>query len=108
MLKGDIISIPWQNPKIWEIGLLLATVASILPFYMILVGIERLGADQAAILSTFELPMTFILAAVFLNELPTGDQWIGGSFVLGGILLLNWRRNGEQTNEENINKKWAN
>jgi drug/metabolite transporter (DMT)-like permease len=108
MSKGDIMSIPWQNAQVWEVGLLLATVASILPFYMILVGIERLGADKAAILSTFELPMTFILAAVFLNEFPTGDQWIGGSFVLGGILLLNWRRNGEQTNEENIDKKWAN
>lgn len=108
ILKGDIMSIPWQNTRTWEVGLLLATVASIIPFYMILVGIERLGADQAAILSTFELPMTFILAAVFLNEFPTGDQWIGGSLVLGGILLLNWRRNGEQRNEETINKKWAN
>ena len=108
ILKGDIMSIPWQNTRTWEVGLLLATVASILPFYMILVGIERLGADQAAILSTFELPMTFILAAVFLNEFPTGDQWIGGSLVLGGILLLNWRRNGEQRKEETINKKWAN
>jgi len=108
ILKGDIMSIPWQNTRTWEVGLLLATVASIIPFYMILVGIERLGADQAAILSTFELPMTFILAAVFLNDFPTGDQWIGGSLVLGGILLLNWRRNGEQRNEETINKKWAN
>jgi len=108
ILKGNILSIPWQNAQTWEIGLLLATVASIIPFYMILVGIERLGADQAAILSTFELPMTFILAAVFLNEFPTGDQWIGGGLVLGGILLLNWRRNGEQRNEETINNKRAN
>ena len=108
ILKGDITSIPWQNAQTWEVGLLLATVASIIPFYMILVGIERLGADQAAILSTFELPMTFILAAVFLNEFPTGDQWVGGSLVMCGILLLNWRRNGEQRNEENIYKKRAN
>lgn len=103
ILKGDITSIPWQNSETWEIGLLLATVASILPFYMILVGIDRLGADQVAILSTFELPMTFILAAIFLVEFPTGDQWIGGGLVLSGILLLNWRRNGEQRNEKNIN-----
>ena len=108
IMKGDILSIPWQNAETWEVGLLLATVASIIPFYMILVGIKRLGADQAAILSTFELPMTFILAAVFLNEFPTGDQWIGGCLVLAGILLLNWRRNSEQRNEENINQKRAN
>lgn len=95
VIKGDITSIPWENVQTWEIGFLLATVASIIPFYMILVGINRLGADQAAILSTFELPMTFIMAAVFLNEFPTGDQWIGGGLVMCGILLLNWRRKGE-------------
>ena len=102
------MSIPWQNAQTWETGLLLATVASIIPFYMILVGIERLGADQAAILSTFELPMTFIMAAVFLNEFPTGDQWIGGGLVMGGILLLNWRFKGEQSNEKALNKKRSN
>jgi len=107
ILKGDIMSIPWQNAKTWEVGLLLATVASIIPFYMILVGIERLGADQAAILSTFELPMTFILAAVFLNEFPTGGQWVGGGLVLAGILLLNWRSKGEQGNGKNIYKERA-
>jgi len=108
VLKGDIMSIPWQNTQTWETGLLLATVASIIPFYMIFVGIERLGADQAAILSTFELPMTFIMAAVFLNEFPTGDQWIGGGLVLGGILLLNWGSKGEQSNEKAFDKKWSN
>lgn len=98
ILKGDVMSIPWQDVHTWKIGLLLATVASIIPFYLILVGIERLGSDKAAILSTFELPMTFILAAVFLNEFPTRDQWIGGGLVLGGILLLNWRSQSEQSN----------
>lgn len=105
VLKGDIMSIPWQNAQTWETGLLLATVASIIPFYMIYVGIDRLGADQAAILSTFELPMTFIMAAVFLNEFPTGDQWIGGSLVMGGILLLNWRFKGEPSDKKSLNKK---
>ncbi|MDQ7093162.1 DMT family transporter [Desulfosporosinus sp. PR] len=105
VLKGDVMSIPWQNLQTWEIGFLLATVASIIPFYMILIGIERLGADQAAILSTFELPMTFILAAIFLHEFPTPVQWIGGSLVLAGILLLNWRN---KKNEETSNKERSN
>jgi len=45
--------------------------------------------------------MTFILAAVFLNVFPTRDQWVGECLVMCGIFLLNWRRNGEQSNEEN-------
>lgn len=105
ILKGDIMSIPWQNAQTWQIGLLLATFASIIPFYMVLVGIERLGADQAAILSTFELPMTFIMAALFLNEFPTRDQWIGGGLVLVGILLLNWRRNNDECRNETLDKE---
>ena len=108
VLKGDIMSIPWQNTQTWETGLLLATVASIIPFYMIFVGIERLGSDKAAILSTFELPMTFIMAAVFLNEFPTEEQWIGGGLVMGGILLLNWGSKGEQSNEKALDKKRSN
>ena len=96
VLKGDVMNIPWQNAQTWKIGILLATVASIIPFYMILLGIERLGADQAAILSTFELPMTFLMAAVFLNEFPKMTQLIGGSLVLAGILLLNWRSKGNE------------
>ncbi|KLU65121.1 EamA-like transporter family protein [Desulfosporosinus acididurans] len=103
--KGEIMSIPWQNVHIWETGLLLATIASIIPFYMTLLGIERLGSDQAAILSTFELPMTFVLAAIFLKEFPTMIQWIGGGFVLAGILLLNWR---SKKNEETSNKERSN
>jgi drug/metabolite transporter (DMT)-like permease len=105
VLKGDILSIPWQNAQTWETGLLLATVASIIPFYMIFVGIDRLGADQAAILSTFELPMTFMMAAIFLNEFPTGDQWVGGSLVMGGILLLNWRFKGESSYEQALDQE---
>ena len=91
VVKGDIWGIPWQNVQTWETGILLATVSSIIPFYLILVGIVRLGADQASIISTFELPMTFIMAAIFLKEFPSLYQWIGGGLVMGGILLLNWR-----------------
>lgn len=105
ILKGDVMNIPWQDPQTWKFGFLLATVASIIPFYMILVGINLLGSDKAAILSTFELPMTFILAAVFLNEFPTRDQWIGGGLVLGGIILLNWRSQSEHGNEEALYKE---
>ncbi|MDA8228341.1 MAG: DMT family transporter [Desulfitobacterium hafniense] len=90
--RGDITRIPWTSPGIWQIGLALATIASILPFYLVLVGIQRIGADKASILSTFELPMTFFLAALFLNETPTLLQIVGGGLVLGGIILLNRRK----------------
>jgi len=98
-LKGNVFQIPWSSPGVWGIGIALATIASILPFYLILVGIQKIGSDKAAILSTFELPVTFIMAALILKEIPNLAQWVGGGVVLGGIILLNWRssRECEQT-----------
>ncbi len=88
-IRGGWTHISWNTPQIWWIGIALATIASIFPFYFILVGIQHIGSDQAAILSTFELPMTFLLAALFLGEFPGWNQWIGGALVLAGLVLLN-------------------
>lgn len=94
--RGAILALPW-NAEVAGIGLALATIASIIPFYLMLQGIQWIGADKASILSTFELPMTFLFAAVFIDETPTWNQWAGGILVLGGIILLNWRgRNVKQ------------
>lgn len=90
-LKGNILQIPWSNPNILGIGIALATIASILPFYLIMFGIKKVGSDRASILSTFELPVTFITAALLLKEIPSLAQWTGGGLVLVGIILLNWR-----------------
>lgn len=99
-LWREIPNMGWQNPEVWGIGLMLATVASIFPFYFILIGIQYIGAGAAAIISTFELPMTFILAALFLGEFPQLNQWAGAVLVLAGIILLNWRspRHEQQEN----------
>jgi len=90
-LREQALALPWQLASTWTIGLALATIASIAPFYLLLVGIKYLGADKAAILSTFELPMTFVLAALLLAEFPHWHEWLGGSLVLAGIVILNWR-----------------
>ncbi len=95
-LWREIPHMGWQNTEVWGIGLALATVASIFPFYFILIGIQHIGAAQAAIISTFELPMTFVMAAFFLGEFPQVNQWAGGTLVLAGIILLNWRFQHEQ------------
>lgn len=94
-LRGNLFQIPWSSPEVWKIGIALATIASIFPFYLIMFGIKKIGSDRAAILSTFELPIAFILAALILREIPSLVQWAGGGFVLAGIILLNWRSSDE-------------
>lgn len=106
--KGNVLQIPWSNPEVWGLGIAFATIASILPFYLILVGIQKIGSDQAAILSTFELPVTFIMAAIVLKEIPSQAQWLGGGFVLSGIIMLNWRSSYERKQTgECIDSEWS-
>jgi Predicted permease, DMT superfamily len=97
LLRENTLRIPWNSSSVWVLGLVLATAASILPFYFMLVGIKFIGSDKASILSTFELPMTFVLAALFLSEFPEWKQWAGGGLVLAGIILLNWRGINDET-----------
>jgi drug/metabolite transporter (DMT)-like permease len=97
LLRENTLRIPWQSSSVWVLGLVLATAASILPFYFMLVGIKFIGSDKASIISTFELPMTFVLAALILREFPEWKQWAGGGLVLAGIILLNWRGISDET-----------
>ena len=89
-LGKEVTVIPWGNIQMWVLGLALAFASSLLPFYLVLFGIKRIGSGQAAILSTIELPMTYMLSAILLGELPARNQTIGGILVLAGVILLNW------------------
>jgi drug/metabolite transporter (DMT)-like permease len=51
-------------------------------------GLKRLGASDSATLSTLEPVVTFVLAAVFLDEPVTVIQVLGGMLVLGAVIAL--------------------
>lgn len=91
-LGKEVTKIPWGNPSLWLIGAAMAFICSILPFYLILYGIARIGSSKASILSTLELPLAYILSGILLGELPTWNQTLGGLFVLIGIVFSNFRK----------------
>jgi drug/metabolite transporter (DMT)-like permease len=64
---------------------LVSTAVAMATFFA---GIQRLGAADAATLSTLEPVVTFILAAVFLGEAVSALQIIGGAIVLGAVIAL--------------------
>lgn len=54
-------------------------------------GIKRMGAAQAAVVSTLELPFTVAFAALaFPSERLSLLQLIGAAVVLGGVVLAEW------------------
>ncbi len=65
------------------------TLAStVIAVIAIFAGLKRLGAAQAAMLSTLEPLITVGLAGWLLSESLTGWQWVGGALTLTGVIML--------------------
>ncbi len=79
----------WTPGAWWVLGLivLVPTFAAVLLY---LGGIKGLGAPQAAVVSTLELPFTILLAAAFVGERLAPIQWAGAAVVLAGVVLAEW------------------
>lgn len=69
---------------------LFSTVVAMITFFA---GMARLGAADAATLSTLEPVVTVVLAAVFLAEAVGGWQIVGGVIILAAVVVL--ARSGE-------------
>ncbi len=99
MVYGLIVF--WQGPAFpysstaWAaVGgiALFSTVVAIIAFFA---GMARLGAADAATLSTLEPVVTVVLAALFLGEAVGGWQLAGGAIILAAVIVL--ARSGEAT-----------
>jgi drug/metabolite transporter (DMT)-like permease len=81
-------ALPWQvAPRAWPglIGIaVLSTVLAIQAFYA---GVSRIGAAQAALVSTMEPVFTVILAVVVLDERLSPMQLVGALFVVAAVVL---------------------
>lgn len=84
------------NVAVWHIGAwgsvaLMVAVPTFAALMLYLGGIQRMGAAQAAIVSTLELPFAVLFAALaFPAEQLTALQMAGAAVVLGGVVLAEW------------------
>lgn len=83
--------------RAWVLVLLLSIVCTALPITLFVVGIQRVDAGRAAILSTLEPVVTVIVAALLLNERIGVIQVTGGMAILGGVLGLRSARPFSET-----------
>lgn len=72
----------------WAAILGLVVLASVLPVMAFLAGLKRIGATNAAMLSTLEPVVTILLAGWLLHETLTPLTLLGGGFILVAVLLL--------------------
>jgi drug/metabolite transporter (DMT)-like permease len=84
------------SAEAWLWLLLIATVSTVLAVSAFFAGLRRVGPSEAAILSTFEPPVTVLLAFLVLGERLTAAQLAGGMLVLAAVILLQLPARGRQ------------
>ena len=76
---------------LWFYGLLLALVATVIPSYLISTGMKRIGANNAAIVTSIGPVSTILQAHFFLGDKIFAEQIIGTVLVIIGVLLVGWK-----------------
>ena len=71
---------------IWIVAI--ALLSTVLPIVTFMLGVERVGASSASILSTVEPVVTVALATVLFDELLGPAQVVGGLLVLSAVVAL--------------------
>jgi drug/metabolite transporter (DMT)-like permease len=72
----------------WLWLVLIALVSTVVAVSAFFAGLRRVGPSEAAILSTFEPPVTVALAFLVLGERLNAPQLAGGALVLAAVVLL--------------------
>lgn len=80
----------------WPYGLLLAVVATVVPSFLISLGLKRIGANNVAIVSSIGPVSTIIQAHFILGERIIGLQIVGTALVIAGVLLIGWKSGTSQ------------
>lgn len=75
-------------PAAWLWLVLMAIISTVVAVSCFFAGLRRVGASEAAILSTFEPPVTVALAFLVLGERLTPVQLAGGALVLAAVIVL--------------------
>jgi len=82
---GGLAHLPWQ---VWALSALNATACTVLPVWLVMRGVQMLGASVAAQVGMVGPLSTIWLASWFLDEPVTARLMLGTGTVLLGILVL--------------------
>lgn len=88
-------SVP-NEPKVWVILFLIALISTFIPVVALTVGIKRIGASKAAIVSSIGPVSTAMLAYLILGERMELAQSVGMALVIGGVMVVS---SGKETKE---------
>ena len=76
---------------LWGYGVLLALVATVIPSFMLSEGMKRIGANNAAIVTSVGPVSTILQAHFFLGDRIFAEQVVGTVLVIIGVLMIGWK-----------------
>ena len=85
---GPLLPLGPGSGPLWGYGFLLATVATVIPSYMLSACMKRIGANNAAIVTSVGPVSTILQAHFLLGDKIFAEQVIGTVLVIAGVLLI--------------------
>lgn len=73
-------------------GVGMAIISTVIPSYLVVQAIKRIGSDNVAIVGSIGPVSTLIMAYVFLNETISVFQIVGTAMILLGVLLISGQK----------------
>lgn len=84
----------FSSQVIW-LGVALGFFSTVLPATLLMQGIQRIGAAQAALISAGGPVLTIVLAVAFLGEHLNLVQWLGCALNIVGVLMITLKPKAE-------------
>jgi len=79
------------SEALWGYGILLALVATVIPSFMLSAGMKRIGANNAAIVTSIGPVSTILQAHFILGDPIFTAQMVGTVLVIIGVLSIGWK-----------------
>ncbi|QGT99749.1 Permease of the drug/metabolite transporter (DMT) superfamily [Candidatus Syntrophocurvum alkaliphilum] len=89
------------------IGLALAVISTILAIVFFLLGVKKIGASKASLVSTLEPCLAVLVAFLLLGEVLTTYELIGAALILSSMFSTILGARKEAIHNSNISKKLA-
>jgi drug/metabolite transporter (DMT)-like permease len=81
------ISLP-ESATEWLLILILGVVGGAVPIYTMNVGIQLIGSARGSVITSLIPVLTVLFSTLFLHEILSVQQWIGGILVVIAVVLL--------------------
>ncbi|MCL4747079.1 MAG: DMT family transporter [Burkholderiaceae bacterium] len=91
-LALDAAALVSQPAPVYGLSIVNAVVCTVIPIFMVMVGVARVGSSAAAQTGMLGPAATIGLAALLLDEPVSATQLLGTAIVLTGVFLLTIKR----------------